>query len=159
MSSSKMNTTNLVQRPETLSSIPESEITPAPPLENKTLRVLICGSRDWSDKRRIGRYLDDLLAAEGMVARDLVVIHGGCKGADHHAGMEAKGRGCQVLEFPANWKKHGLSAGPKRNQQMLDEGRPDRVVAFHPSLTTSKGTKDMVSRAKFHSLPIDVIIN
>ena len=127
--------------------------------ENRELRVLICGSRDWSDKRRIGRYLDDLLAAEGMVARDLVVIHGGCKGADHHAGMEAKGRGCQVLEFPANWKKYGLSAGPKRNQQMLTEGKPDRVVAFHPSLTTSKGTKDMVSRAKFHSLPIDVIIN
>ena len=141
-----MNTTNLAQRPETLSSIPESEITPAPPLENKTLRVLICGSRDWSDKRRIGRYLDDLLAAEGMSARDLVVIHGGCKGADHHAGMEAKGRGCQVLDFPANWKKHGLSAGPKRNQQRLYG-------------TTSKGTKDMVSRARFHGLPIDVVIN
>jgi len=154
-----MNTTNLARQSETLSSIPESEITPAPPLENKTLRILICGSRDWSDKRRIGRYLDDLLMAEGLEPNQLVVIHGACKGADHHAGMEAKGRGCQVLEFPANWSKFGLSAGPKRNQQMLVEGKPDRVVAFHPDITTSKGTKDMVNRARFHGLPIDVVIN
>ena len=154
-----MNNTNLAQQPRILSSIPESEITQAPPLENKKLRILICGSRDWSDKCRIGRYLDDLLVAEGLEPANLVVIHGACKGADHHAGMEAKGRGCQVLEFPANWKKHGLSAGPKRNQQMLVEGKPDRVVAFHPDITTSKGTKDMVSRARFHSLPVDVVIN
>jgi hypothetical protein len=145
--SSQEQITNLAQEP---SNKPAAE---------KQLRVLICGSRDWTDKRRIGRYLDALLTTECLEPANLVVIHGGCKGADHHAGMEAKGRGCQVLEFPANWKKHGLSAGPKRNQQMLDEGKPDRVVAFHPSLTTSKGTKDMVSRAMFHGLPIDVVIN
>lgn len=123
----------------------------------KELRVLICGSRDWTDKRRIGRYLDELLAAEGLEPQQLVVIHGGCKGADHHAGMEAKGRCCQVLEFPANWVKFGLSAGPKRNQQMLTEGKPDRIVAFHPDLDSSKGTKDMVARAKFYGVPVEII--
>ena len=123
----------------------------------RELRVLICGSRDWTDKRRIGRYLDELLTAEGLEPQQLVVIHGACKGADHHAGMEAKGRGCQVLEFPANWAKFGLSAGPKRNQQMLTEGKPGRVVAFHPDLEKSKGTKDMINRAKFYGVPVEII--
>lgn len=123
----------------------------------RELRVLICGSRDWTDRRRIGRYLDELLATEGLEPQQLIVIHGGCKGADHHAGMEAKGRGCQVLEFPANWAIFGLSAGPKRNQQMLTEGKPDRVVAFHPDLDSSKGTKDMINRAKFYGVPVEII--
>lgn len=154
-----MNNTNLAQQSETHLSFPEYKITPAPHLENKKLRVLICGSRDWSDKCRIGRYLDDLLSAEGLEPANLVVIHGGCKGADHHAGMEAKGRGCQVLEFPADSAKFGLSAGPKRNQQMLMEGQPDRVVAFHADWQKSKGTKDMITRARFYGLQVDVVIN
>jgi len=127
------------------------------PAEGKQLRILICGSRDWQDKRRIGRYLDDILAAECLEPKNLVVIHGACKGADHHAGMEAKGRGCQVIEFPANWAKFGLSAGPKRNQQMLTEGKPDRVVAFHADWENSKGTRDMINRTKFHGVPFEII--
>jgi hypothetical protein len=127
------------------------------PAAEKQLRVLICGSRDWQDKRRIGRYLDDLLAAECLEPKNLVVIHGACKGADHHAGMEAKGRGCQVIEFPANWSKFGFSAGPKRNQQMLTEGKPDRVVAFHADWENSKGTRDMINRSRFHGLPVEII--
>jgi len=136
---------------DNLAPIPEEDVV------GREFRVLICGSRDWTDKRRIGRYLDELLEAEGLEPGQLIVIHGACKGADHHAGMEAKGRGCQVLEFPANWSKFGLSAGPKRNQQMLTEGKPERVVAFHPDLEKSKGTKDMVNRAKFYGVPVEVI--
>jgi hypothetical protein len=127
------------------------------PIAEKQLRVLICGSRDWQDKRRIGRYIDSVLAAEQLAPENLTVIHGACKGADHHAGMEAKGRGCQVLEFPANWAKFGLSAGPKRNQQMLTEGKPDRVVAFHADWENSKGTRDMINRTKFHGVPFEII--
>ncbi len=143
--SSAAQTNNLEQQP---SDKPATE---------KQLRVLICGSRDWTDKRRIGRYIDSVLEAEQLAPANLVVIHGACKGADHHAGMEAKGRGCQVLEFPANWSKFGLSAGPKRNQQMLTEGKPDRVVAFHADWENSKGTRDMINRAKFHGVPFEII--
>lgn len=127
------------------------------PAEGKQLRILICGSRDWQDKRQIGRYIDSVLEDEQLAPANLVVIHGACKGADHHAGMEAKGRGCQVIEFPANWTKFGLSAGPKRNQQMLTEGKPDWVVAFHTDWEKSKGTRDMISRAKFNGVPVEII--
>ena len=46
--------------------------------------------------------------------------------------------------FPADWKKHGKAAGGIRNQQMLDEGKPDLVIAF-PGGT---GTADMIRRAR-----------
>ncbi len=126
---------------------------------NKELRVLICGSRNWTDKRRIGRYLDTLMDEEGYEASHITIIHGACKGADYHAGMEAKGRGMNVLEFPAKWSSLGLAAGPKRNQQMLDEGKPDRIVAFHENITSSKGTKDMVTRSEIAGLPVTIIKN
>ena len=43
-----------------------------------------------------------------------------------------------------DWKKYGKKAGPLRNQQMLEEGKPDLVVAF----PGGNGTADMVRRAK-----------
>ena len=44
---------------------------------------------------------------------------------------------------PGEWDEIGKKAGPLRNQRMLDEGKPDLVVAF----PGSGGTKDMVRRA------------
>jgi hypothetical protein len=41
------------------------------------------------------------------------------------------------------WDELGKKAGPLRNQRMLDEGKPDLVVAF----PGGGGTKDMVRRA------------
>jgi hypothetical protein len=153
ISSKYNNLAPIIEEDET-----KSEVLDSNNMEKKTeLRILICGSRNWTDKWRIGRYLDELLEAVGLEPEQLVVIHGGYKGADHHAGIEAKCRGCQVLEFPGNWSKFGLSAGPKRNQQMLTEGKPDRVVAFHPDWEKSKGTKDMVARAKFYGIPVEII--
>jgi predicted Rossmann-fold nucleotide-binding protein len=33
-------------------------------------------------------------------------------------------------DYPADWTKHGKSAGFVRNKQMLEEGKPDVVIAF-----------------------------
>ena len=41
------------------------------------------------------------------------------------------------------WDELGKKAGPLRNQRMLDDGKPDMVVAF----PGGGGTKDMVRRA------------
>ena len=62
--------------------------------------------------------------------------------------------GFAIIGFPAQWDKYGKSAGVIRNQQMLDEGKPDTVVYFHDNIERSKGTKDMVSRAKKAGLPV-----
>lgn len=42
------------------------------------------------------------------------------------------------------------SAGPKRNQRMLDKGKPDLVLAF----PGGDGTADMVRKAKSAGVPI-----
>jgi len=83
-----------------------------------------------------------------------VVIEGEAPGADTLAKEWAEEREIIIMPFPANWKKYGRSAGPIRNRQMLDEGKPDMVVAF-PSvyLHDTKGTKDMVKVARKRHIP------
>lgn len=72
------------------------------------------------------------------------IITGGATGADQVAIDWAIIHWCPYKEYKADWKKHGPAAGPLRNQQMLDEERPDLVVAF----PGGKGTADMIRRAK-----------
>lgn len=76
---------------------------------------------------------------------------GEARGADRLAAEAARRLGIpshRILRFPAKWGKYGKAAGPIRNQQMLDEGKPTLVLAYHNDLENSKGTKDMVSRAE-----------
>lgn len=104
-------------------------------------RILVCGDRNWSDADKIRDVLKGY-------SRDSVVIHGGCSGADTIAGFVAKELGMTVIVFKAEWNKYGLSAGPIRNKKMLDEGKPDIVIAFHSDIASSKGTKNMISQSR-----------
>ncbi|WP_245576775.1 SLOG family protein [Kaistia adipata] len=72
------------------------------------------------------------------------VISGMATGADTLAAEWAERFGFPLRKFPADWKAHGRAAGPIRNQRMIDEGRPDLVIAF----PGGRGTADMVRRAK-----------
>jgi hypothetical protein len=112
--------------------------------------VLVCGSRDWSNQQSILQRLKALPA-------DSTIIHGGCRGADILASIAANQLGYKVICFPAQWDLHGKSAGPKRNQQMIDEGNPELVIAFHENVDSSKGTKDMINRAKKHKIKYEII--
>jgi hypothetical protein len=78
------------------------------------------------------------------------IIEGAASGADHMAFNWAKDRGVEVLEFSADWKTHGKSAGPMRNRQMLNDGQPTAVVAF----PGGRGTADMIRAAKAVGLPV-----
>lgn len=114
------------------------------------VRVLVCGDRNWTDRDAIYNFL-------AFLTPDNVVIHGGAHGADTIAEEAALARGAKVEEYRAQWNVLGRGAGPVRNQQMLDEGKPDLVVAFHDDLTASKGTFDMVQRAGKAGLTVYVI--
>ena len=113
------------------------------------MRVLVCGDRNWTDRQRIGVRLATLDPDSD------VVIHGGCRGADKLAGQAAKAHNLPVEVYPAEWTRHGRAAGPIRNQQMLDTGI-DLVLAFHPDLVTSKGTRNMVLLARKAGIPVEV---
>lgn len=104
-------------------------------------RVLVCGGRRFDDE---GMFLSAMNQALIAVWDQITVIHGAASGADSLADKWARLLGWPVLEFPADWQAHGKAAGPIRNQRMLDEGRPDLVVAF----PGGRGTADMVRRAK-----------
>lgn len=116
-------------------------------------RVLICGDRNWKDFPVILHRLSNVAALKGVE----VVIEGEASGADTLGRIAAQQMGIPVLKFPAQWGKYGKAAGPVRNQQMLDEGKPTLVLAFHPFLQNSKGTLDMVSRARNADIPTEVI--
>ena len=103
------------------------------------MKALVCGGRDWSDTSAIFSALDGAREALGVTE----IIHGGAPGADQIAGRWAKQRDVPCTVYPANWLVDGKAAGPIRNQRMLDEGKPNMVLAF----AGGKGTADMVRRA------------
>jgi SLOG family YspA-like protein len=98
-------------------------------------RLLVTGSRDWTDGLTI--------EAELARVRPALVIEGGARGADRLAAAAARRLGIEVLELPTDWQREGRRAGVLRNVQMLREGRPTQVLAFHDDLPASRGTAHM----------------
>lgn len=116
------------------------------------IRVLICGDRNWPDSL-FHVVLDKLSSLENVEC----VIEGEARGADMAGKLAGKCLDLQVIAFPAEWNKYGKAAGPIRNQQMLNEGKPTLVLAFHRDIKGSKGTGDMVYRAKKAGISVEVI--
>lgn len=83
--------------------------------------------------------MDDIKAHHDIEA----LIEGDAPGADRMAGKWASKNNIAPLEFPAKWTKYGRAAGPIRNKQMLDEGKPDFVIAF----PGNSGTANMIKQA------------
>lgn len=115
--------------------------------------VLICGSRGWHQAGPIGQTLDELKAEHG---EQLLLVHGGAKGADALAHSEAARRGIRTVVERADWDAYGPAAGPIRNQRMLDQHHPDIVHAFRAD-GRSTGTDDMVARS--HKAGVTVYVH
>lgn len=115
------------------------------------MKILICGSRGWTDPRIIWRDLEVL----AEMHPDAEIIHGAARGADTIAGEAAKALGLKVTEVPAQWTQFGPSAGPIRNKQMLDMA-PDRLIAYRCA-GESKGTDHMVKIARRAGVPIRIL--
>jgi hypothetical protein len=122
-------------------------------------RVLICGSRDWEDRNAIWAVLWGLELAHDD--EGLTVIEGGAKGADREAVLWFKSVAYVSTgheQFPADWAKHGKAAGPIRNAEMI-AAKPDVVWAFVTKpLEESRGTHDMVIRARAAGIPTYVVM-
>jgi predicted Rossmann-fold nucleotide-binding protein len=104
------------------------------------MRVLVCGGRDYSNREALAAVLAELRQTRGIS----LVIAGGARGADTMAEWWAKAEGIACGVYQADWIGLGRKAGPIRNQRMLDEGKPDLVVAF----PGGRGTADMVRRGR-----------
>lgn len=123
---------------------------------------MVTGDREWDDDRVIDWLLMGLYDYN-VDGSDFRVIHGGARGADNLAKIWARYTDSTEFseirdwEFPALWDKYGKAAGPIRNQQMLDDAKPELVLAFHDNLALSKGTADMVDRAKKAGIPVYLV--
>jgi len=82
-----------------------------------------------------------------------LLISGACRGADTLAVRAARQCGIRYIEYHADWQRFGKSAGPIRNQQMLDLEKPDLLLVFHEDFTKSKGSRDMLLRAVKVGIP------
>lgn len=105
------------------------------------MKVLVCGSRFFKDKKYLFLTLDRIHSIRKITA----IIEGDAKGADMLAGEWATENNIELMEFPANWDLYGKAAGFRRNIEMLNQ-EPNLVVGFDPGNGTSHTLKEAVRR-------------
>jgi hypothetical protein len=87
------------------------------------MRVIVTGSRDWTDRGAVYDALNGLYRNAGP----FVLVHGACStGADAmaHDWYVLASQLVAVTEdrFPAAWEARGRAAGPERNERMVKAG-------------------------------------
>ena len=105
-----------------------------------SMRILVTGSRDWSDAERV---FDAL--AEVIDGPDWTIVHGDCPtGADALADFWGRMTGYPLERHPAEWNRPDGSfdpaAGPRRNAKMVALGA-DFCLAFIGDCTSRRCTK------------------
>ena len=109
-------------------------------------RILICGSRNWTDRAAIREALVGLHP-------DSLIIDGMAPGADTIGYEVSKELGFRHhARFPAQWSAYGAKAGPMRNRLMFKTTQPTLVLAF--PMPDSLGTVDMMKIADKAGVPV-----
>lgn len=102
------------------------------------MKILITGGRDFTDYDKMNNFLSYVDKKFGI---DLI-INGGAKGADSLSTKWANENKKPYKEYLPDWNI-GKQAGILRNIKMLDDSKPDIVVAFRGG----NGTKHMTEYA------------
>lgn len=111
------------------------------------MRTLVCGGRKFKNVDLLANSLNDIHQSRGPITH---LIEGEAPGADLMARAWAILHRIPVLPYPAEWGRYGKEAGFKRNRQMIEEGKPDLVVAF----PGGRGTRSMISIAKIAGVEV-----
>ncbi|MCR6673261.1 DUF2493 domain-containing protein [Devosia ginsengisoli] len=112
-------------------------------------RVIVCGGRVYGNRRRLHAVLDAAVQRLGLDH----VIAGGAMGADSLAAEWARLRDIPIDVFKAHWGREGKAAGHIRNARMIEQGKPDLVIAF----PGGRGTANMVGQALAAGIPVHKI--
>jgi hypothetical protein len=139
--------------------------------ERVTYRILITGSRTWSDRHAIHWALVEAGRRSKHDPPGVLVIHGGADGADTIAAEEATALRCCVRKYPADWDRCDVAcppghrksrrgggdycpmAGHRRNARMVELGA-DVCLAFPHG--AARGTRDCMARAEAAGIPVIV---
>lgn len=109
------------------------------------MKTIIAGSRSIKDEKLVNDILNNL---EFEITE---VVCGIAAGVDTIGGKWGLSRDINVVYFPANWNI-GITAGFIRNEEMAQYA--DCLVLIRDGV--SKGSLDMLKRAKKHNLKIDL---
>ena len=112
------------------------------------MRTIIAGSR-------VGPRKEDLDLAMTLCGwTPTIIISGGARGADTLGEYWATQHGVPIERFPADWEKHGKSAGFIRNREMAHHA--EALIALWDG--RSRGTRNMIDVANFRNLKVYVHI-
>lgn len=122
--------------------------------DRRPYRVLVTGSRTWDDEATIQYALSEILFHN----KTMVLVHGACPtGADRIADEWAAARKqfparpVTVERHPADWERHGRSAGFRRNAEMV-RLRADLCLAF--IVDASRGATHTADLAEKVGIPV-----
>ena len=82
------------------------------------VRLIVAGGRDFSDYGRLKAAMAEALG--DLPLDQLEVVSGAARGADRLGEQWAQENGVVLRQFPADWNRHGRSAGFRRNEEMAD---------------------------------------
>lgn len=112
-------------------------------------RTIIAGTRDIYDFA----LLCEAVRASGFTVGE--VVSGGASGVDRLGERYARLHGLPLRRFLADWSRFGRSAGPRRNQQMVDyAGRAGQLIAVWDG--RSRGTRHTIQMAERAGLAVFV---
>lgn len=109
--------------------------------EYKFIHKKIEEALEWNSTEEVGSWLPP---------NGTMIISGAATGADRASIDWAVVHWCPFKEYFADWKRWGRKAGILRNIEMLDQGEPDKVLAF----PGGNGTAHMVRIAKEAGVPV-----
>ena len=112
-------------------------------------KVLICGGRDFYEEftqDEAETYVCEVLSTllDPLDKEDVIFISGMARGADQIP-IKMKQEDSDwggIEEYHADWDTYKKRAGPLRNIRMLEEGKPNLVIAFPTK--KSRGTHHMI---------------
>lgn len=116
------------------------------------MKLIVAGGRDFVDTNRMIEELQKLVNS-GNIPECPELVCGMARGADMLAYSLWANNRMPIHNFPANWNKHGKSAGYKRNQEMGEFA--DAAVCFWDG--KSKGTKHMIDIMNRLNKPVYVV--
>lgn len=122
------------------------------------VKVLVCGSRYFENYELLKKELLKLHDTTGTSGKHKIdcIISGHAKGADSLGERFAEEYNIPTKVYPADWDKYGKAAGPIRNKQMLEEGKPGLVIAF--LAPGSRGTQNMIDQSIKAGKPTQVVL-
>lgn len=114
-------------------------------------KVIVAGSRGFDNYSLLETTLGSVL--RGRLPSEVEIVSGTARGADKLGERFAKEYRTNLAEFPADWDKHGKSAGYIRNGIMADYA--DACVVFWDG--ESRGTQHMVDLATKKGITVHIV--